>query len=245
MLRQSQQQRLLQRLSPQQIQIMKLLQVPTANLEERIKEELEENPALEYGEEGEANTDDDIYGLDKAEGAEDDIYRLARRQAKASQGPIKPRRFDRRLITQHVFYLEYAQRSFHSRRVRFVARALQAFKQDKIADDNVVWIRDRTQFRDRRTGLIAEMRDPDRGIDNDHETGGGPSRRIVSRSPSQPIPAVDLRASRRRFWLTTRRNASSTVAFLVARPVAAIASLRSSSSISILVRIEECLMCTD
>ena len=32
--------------------LMKLLQVPTANLEERIKEELEENPALEQGEEG-------------------------------------------------------------------------------------------------------------------------------------------------------------------------------------------------
>ncbi len=58
MLKQSQQQRLLQRLSPQQIQIMKLLQVPTANLEERIKEELEENPALEYGEEGEEGGDE-------------------------------------------------------------------------------------------------------------------------------------------------------------------------------------------
>ena len=31
---------------------MKLLQVPTAHLEERIKEELEENPALETGEDG-------------------------------------------------------------------------------------------------------------------------------------------------------------------------------------------------
>ncbi len=49
---QSLQQKLLQKLSPQQIQLMKLLQVPTANLEERIKEELEENPALEQGEEG-------------------------------------------------------------------------------------------------------------------------------------------------------------------------------------------------
>jgi RNA polymerase sigma-54 factor len=38
---------LLQRLSPQQIQLMKLLQVPTAILDERIKEEIEENPALE------------------------------------------------------------------------------------------------------------------------------------------------------------------------------------------------------
>jgi RNA polymerase sigma-54 factor len=43
------QQKLLQRLSPQQIQFMKLLQVPTSMLEERIKEELEENPALEQG----------------------------------------------------------------------------------------------------------------------------------------------------------------------------------------------------
>jgi RNA polymerase sigma-54 factor len=45
------QQKLLQKLSPQQIQLMKLLQVPTAHLEERIKEELEENPALEQSDE--------------------------------------------------------------------------------------------------------------------------------------------------------------------------------------------------
>ena len=47
MLRQTHQQRLSQKLSPQQIQLMKLLQIPTTQLEERIKEELEENPALE------------------------------------------------------------------------------------------------------------------------------------------------------------------------------------------------------
>ncbi len=51
-LSQTLQQKLLQKLSPQQIQLMKLLQIPTANLEERIKEELEENPALEVAEEG-------------------------------------------------------------------------------------------------------------------------------------------------------------------------------------------------
>ena len=45
-------QKQLQKLSPQQIQLMKLLQVPTAILEERIKEEIEENPALELDEEG-------------------------------------------------------------------------------------------------------------------------------------------------------------------------------------------------
>ena len=59
-LSQSLQQKLLQKLSPQQIQLMKLLQVPTANLEERIKEELEENPALELDEEGH----EDEYGDD-------------------------------------------------------------------------------------------------------------------------------------------------------------------------------------
>jgi len=42
-------QRLQQKLSPQQIQFMKLLQIPVANLEQRIKEELQENPALEEG----------------------------------------------------------------------------------------------------------------------------------------------------------------------------------------------------
>src|ERR1700721_3878611 len=52
-LSQSLQQKLLQKLSPQQIQLMKLLQVPTAILEERIKEELEENPALEVTEDHE------------------------------------------------------------------------------------------------------------------------------------------------------------------------------------------------
>jgi RNA polymerase sigma-54 factor len=44
---QSLQQRQLQRLSPQQIQLMKLLQLPSAQIEQRVKEELEENPALE------------------------------------------------------------------------------------------------------------------------------------------------------------------------------------------------------
>lgn len=44
-------QKLQQKLSPQQIQLMKLLQIPTATLEQRIQEELEANPALEEGDE--------------------------------------------------------------------------------------------------------------------------------------------------------------------------------------------------
>ena len=49
MLNQKLQQKLLQKLSPQQIQMIKLLEVPTLQIEERIKKELEENPALEEG----------------------------------------------------------------------------------------------------------------------------------------------------------------------------------------------------
>jgi len=51
MLKQKLQQKLLQKLSPQQIQMIKLLEVPTLQIEQRIKKELEENPALEEGQE--------------------------------------------------------------------------------------------------------------------------------------------------------------------------------------------------
>lgn len=63
-MRQGLQQRLLQKLSPQQIQLMKLLQIPVANLEQRIKEELQENPALEEGAE---LSDEDEYKADSDE----------------------------------------------------------------------------------------------------------------------------------------------------------------------------------
>src|SRR5574343_249446 len=49
MLKQTLQQKLQQKLSPQQIQLMKMLQIPTMELEQRIKEEMEVNPALEEG----------------------------------------------------------------------------------------------------------------------------------------------------------------------------------------------------
>tara|TARA_R110001583_G_scaffold71272_1_gene201059 strand:+ start:1170 stop:2633 length:1464 start_codon:yes stop_codon:yes gene_type:complete len=49
MLKQSLQYKLLQKLSPQQIQLMKLIQLPTQAFEQKLKQELEENPALEDG----------------------------------------------------------------------------------------------------------------------------------------------------------------------------------------------------
>ncbi|MBK9761629.1 MAG: RNA polymerase factor sigma-54 [Flavobacteriales bacterium] len=54
MLKQSFNLKLQQKLSPQQIQLMKMLQLPTVEMEQRIKEEMAENPALEEGEEGDS-----------------------------------------------------------------------------------------------------------------------------------------------------------------------------------------------
>lgn len=64
MLKQHLQQKLLQKLSPQQIQFIKLLQVPTVALDTRIKEELEENPALE---------DSSLMSLEEPKGEYDDL----------------------------------------------------------------------------------------------------------------------------------------------------------------------------
>ncbi len=50
-----------QKLSPQQIQFIKLLQIPTAELHSRIEEELESNPALDEGREKEEETEGDDY----------------------------------------------------------------------------------------------------------------------------------------------------------------------------------------
>ncbi len=53
------QQKLGLKLTPQQVQLMKILQIPTANLTEYINQELEENPALELGESEEEKVADD------------------------------------------------------------------------------------------------------------------------------------------------------------------------------------------
>lgn len=71
MLNQRLQQKLLQKLSPQQILLMKLLQIPTIALDQRIKQEIEENPALEIEEDTEM---DDDFSSDSEEQEESDDY---------------------------------------------------------------------------------------------------------------------------------------------------------------------------
>ncbi|MDO6517434.1 RNA polymerase factor sigma-54 [Zobellia uliginosa] len=60
MLKQHLQFKLSQKLSPQQIQLMKLIQLPTQAFEQRLKQELEENPALEGGKEESDAIDDEF-----------------------------------------------------------------------------------------------------------------------------------------------------------------------------------------
>lgn len=86
MLKQNLSQKMLQKLSPQQIQLMKLLQIPTATLEQRIKEELEANPALEEGEENDDVSDiaggsdekieDDSIDITEEEPVREDVFEL-------------------------------------------------------------------------------------------------------------------------------------------------------------------------
>ena len=58
MLKQYLQYKLSQKLSPQQIQLMKLIQLPTQAFEQRLRQELEDNPALEPGKEIVEDTED-------------------------------------------------------------------------------------------------------------------------------------------------------------------------------------------
>lgn len=70
MLKQYLQFKLSQKLSPQQIQLMKLIQLPTQAFEQRLKQELEENPALESGKETKDEFEDN---MDEFDNSEDDF----------------------------------------------------------------------------------------------------------------------------------------------------------------------------
>jgi len=70
MLKQYLQFKLAQKLSPQQIQLMKLIQLPTQAFEQRLKQEIEENPALETGKE---TTDEFDSNYDEFDNSNDDF----------------------------------------------------------------------------------------------------------------------------------------------------------------------------
>ena len=73
MLRQQLEQRLQQKLSPAQLQVIKMIEIPTLELEERIQHELEENPALEEGADDIDNQTEDFEGEDSGDNNENDF----------------------------------------------------------------------------------------------------------------------------------------------------------------------------
>lgn len=72
MLKQGLQQKLTQKLSPLQIQTIKLLELPTLELEQRIKKELEENPVLDESTESDDDSDDQAKNVSLSEYSQDD-----------------------------------------------------------------------------------------------------------------------------------------------------------------------------
>ncbi len=127
-LRQQLIQKLEQRLSPQQIQLMKLLQVPTMELDQRIKQELEENPALEEGQEHEEDDFDNQDDYDSDDDNDDNDFDIsdyldydiadyktqANNQSKDDEERVIPlsgeQTFQERLTEQlHLLYLDEKQ----------------------------------------------------------------------------------------------------------------------------------------
>lgn len=75
MIRQVQQQKLLQKLSPQQIQLVKLLEIPSIEMTDRIMKEVDLNPALELGEPVVSEQDDEL-SFRNDEGGNDDDFQF-------------------------------------------------------------------------------------------------------------------------------------------------------------------------
>ena len=93
----SQQLRQQQKLSPQQIQLVKLLQLPAVALEQRIEEELEANPVLELDTAPQPEMDsegtesqEDEYNWEDLVGGGDDLYGHKARVDKAERAPEYP-----------------------------------------------------------------------------------------------------------------------------------------------------------
>ena len=70
---QTQAQQLLQTLSPYQILVVKLLELPTMELEERVRAEILDNPALEEGREMPEHESSDDFGS-MNENSQNDLY---------------------------------------------------------------------------------------------------------------------------------------------------------------------------
>jgi len=165
------QQKLLQKLSPQQIQLMKLLQVPTANLEERIQEEIEENPALEISvdewETAETEQPTDEFELATAEeyedpnGSEDEYGNIDIREYVAEEdGEIADYRL-RDDCQSETEESTLVQRSFHGSIFDYLQEQLTIITMDErsrtIAEQIIGSIDDDGYLRRETTSIVDDL----------------------------------------------------------------------------------------
>src|SRR5579863_9629620 len=107
--------------------------------------------------------------------------------------------------------------------MRLISGAPKNFEQDEVADQKRFPTGGSCQFGSCRRLMAAQMRDPDRAVDENHDRRGGRLWRISSRSPSQPSPLSAASALACLRTRTSSRKPSSSVARLVDKPAAAMA----------------------
>src|SRR5579875_1412100 len=170
------------------------------------------------------------------------IDRRPHGDASSAQEAIIPRRADRNLTAAHGAKFERLKVAERAGGVRFGAQPLQHLSENQIADQQDFPVHQAIEQIGGGAALAVEVVDPDRRIDQGHSLAKR-SRRIASRSPSQRSLPRNSRISPCRFNRTISSRLRSTASRLVLAPEARIASFIKPSSITILVRIANHLMC--
>src|ERR1700734_1523791 len=129
-----------------------------------------------------------------AECADDEVCCLANRNAQISQRAVLPSDWRREVGLQKRHDDILAQSLFDASGMGFVPSALENFEQDEVADQKR-FLRRRLQFRGCLGLEAAQMRDPDRRVDENHGLSGLRPARISSNSPTQPNPLSPANAS--------------------------------------------------
>src|SRR5882757_5426240 len=158
-----------------------------------------------------------------------------------AQGTGIAGRRDGNRVAGHWHNFEAAQQALDFPSRPLAIKALQHLAKHQIPDDSLSRAEHRPQSPDvGRVPTIEEV-DPDAAVDDDHPVPR--PLRLRARLPRQRYLPKATSTSCCRRSLTIKRRACSTVCFLVACPEAFWASAISVSSISILVRIGDALLC--
>src|SRR6266478_2453854 len=151
-----------------------------------------------------------------AEGADDKIDRIADRAAPAAEKAVIRRRFDRQVGVEQRHRLKSPQAALDEAGFSLGAQSLQDFAQDQIADQQRYRWYQLAEAADRTGHGVAQVADPNRGIDEDH--GPPRPRRLSSRSPCQWTFPARFRISSCSLTRINIRSAASTAARLVLSP---------------------------